>query len=1121
MKGDFSRLTFNPRKHFSSVRMQQGRVQLDADWNEQLDIIAHRFATQAADFIGASGAPRDSQGFELRLRTGLRFDGVDDFVDAGSASSLPIEQGGVFCIEIWMEPEKGGSGGSLIWVDGAFALRLDGDGHIRFSQEDDPNECPRPEENEPHAISSDEPIPFGSMTRVAVHCRDGRRKLYINGRLAAEDQYARAVVKGQGKLLFGAAMDGAARTSFYQGVIEEIRMWGGERSEHDIIAGTRSEIEGSEPGLIGCWSFDEGTGTIAHDKSRSGNDGVLGGGIEESRPAWVRDVVIGSGRYYVDGLMIENDEDFLFDEQSIYTDALIPLDTRESGSYLAYIDVWERFLTALEEPALREVALGGPDTTARTKMVWQIKMLPLDNPDDALDRRKQKRMLGALRRNRTMRAQRQIVTENLGNQLYRIEIHNGGGAYGWPRPSLPGVTPVAVTSANVRCSQLRVEEWFVDGEALMAGELLEIYSNETERDRKPGPLARIVAADERKMQITLDQIPEEMEGHTGIYVRRVATFKWSRENGAVAYRINTMDPESAVATVRPNGGDSLYVHEGDWVELSNDAAVMRGMTGPLYRIEAINRTYSQVTLNQVPISDVATTKDKRPLLRRWDQRVAAKGDMRDGTLIMQEGKWFDLEEGIQIEFTPGGSYRSGDYWTITSRALTGDIDWPKGDAGSQPLPPRGVEHHYDAIALVQFHGTKCRIRDLRTTFAPLTSDYLTTGGGTINGALTVEHGLHVSGNVRLHGDVEVGRLIGGMAPEMIGTSELKNGCVTNEKLALEVRGDLVPAGVSILSENAVPPPGYIATGLWLPVASNDPRWHKLGAIPTDTIGWLASAIVHGKIYCFLMSGEVWEFDPARDRWFQKADMPSPRRAFGVGVIEDKIYIVGGLEPFVEECGTTEEYDPATDTWTRRAGMPTPRSSLSVGVANGKLYAIGGHRKGWFGRYTTKRCEEYDPHTNTWRRRKDMPTYRIDFGVGTLQEEIYVVGGAKRSCFDRGVTARVDVYDPSSDRWRRKKSMPTSRRDIGVGVMNNKLYAIGGKGRVDWLPTNEEFDPEHDRWVKRTPLPVGRRHASVACQHGTMYVIGGLTAGGRTNVIEEITFVSSLHIHRKLHKAGSQ
>ncbi len=48
MKGDFSRLTFDPRKNFSSVLMQQGRVQLDADWNEQGAILLHYVRTLAA-----------------------------------------------------------------------------------------------------------------------------------------------------------------------------------------------------------------------------------------------------------------------------------------------------------------------------------------------------------------------------------------------------------------------------------------------------------------------------------------------------------------------------------------------------------------------------------------------------------------------------------------------------------------------------------------------------------------------------------------------------------------------------------------------------------------------------------------------------------------------------------------------------------------------------------------------------------------------------------------------------------------------------------------------------------------------------------------------------------------
>src|SRR6266568_9529998 len=65
MKSDISRQTFDSRKHYSRVLMQQGRVQLDADWNEQQDILLHRFETQTSDMIAPSGVSADSNGFEL------------------------------------------------------------------------------------------------------------------------------------------------------------------------------------------------------------------------------------------------------------------------------------------------------------------------------------------------------------------------------------------------------------------------------------------------------------------------------------------------------------------------------------------------------------------------------------------------------------------------------------------------------------------------------------------------------------------------------------------------------------------------------------------------------------------------------------------------------------------------------------------------------------------------------------------------------------------------------------------------------------------------------------------------------------------------------------------------
>src|ERR1700722_4470852 len=74
MKGDFSRLTFRPRRQYLRVLQQQGRPQLDADWNEQVAILLHRLQTLTGDLTGGaesrSGAPSGIAGFEIGPITG-------------------------------------------------------------------------------------------------------------------------------------------------------------------------------------------------------------------------------------------------------------------------------------------------------------------------------------------------------------------------------------------------------------------------------------------------------------------------------------------------------------------------------------------------------------------------------------------------------------------------------------------------------------------------------------------------------------------------------------------------------------------------------------------------------------------------------------------------------------------------------------------------------------------------------------------------------------------------------------------------------------------------------------------------------------------------------------------
>lgn len=79
--GDLTRSTFRAARHYSGVRMQQGRVQLDADWNEQLDLSAHRDRTEALDVIGSAGIPKVAGGFEITVSP----DGDDLLLSPGRA----------------------------------------------------------------------------------------------------------------------------------------------------------------------------------------------------------------------------------------------------------------------------------------------------------------------------------------------------------------------------------------------------------------------------------------------------------------------------------------------------------------------------------------------------------------------------------------------------------------------------------------------------------------------------------------------------------------------------------------------------------------------------------------------------------------------------------------------------------------------------------------------------------------------------------------------------------------------------------------------------------------------------------------------------------------------------
>lgn len=316
MKGDFTRSTFRPHKHYSGVRMQQGRVQLDADWNENLDILLHRIETESIDVIGECGVPIHNAAFGV----------VTDF------STLSAEE------KAWL-------------------------------------------------------------------------------------------------------------------------------SAHDM--------DTLDPG----------------------------------------DFYLTRGRAYVDGILVEHDLTLPFSHQPF---VLPEGDGKLSdpGIYLLYLDVWQRHITALEDPAIREVALGGPDTATRTQVVWQARLGKVGDvgntvtcaddlhpwPDASTGK------LRARTHPEDQPADPCTVPPGAGykrleNQLYRVEIHSvdsgtGAATYKWSRDN--GSVVVAISEFNVDGANTKIRTTSLGRDNVLGlhqNDWVEILDDATELAGQPGTLAQITDID--------------------------------------------------------------------------------------------------------------------------------------------------------------------------------------------------------------------------------------------------------------------------------------------------------------------------------------------------------------------------------------------------------------------------------------------------------------------------------------------------------------------------------------------------------------------------------------------------------------------------------------------------
>ena len=215
-------------------------------------------------------------------------------------------------------------------------------------------------------------------------------------------------------------------------------------------------------------------------------------------------------------------------------------------------------------------------------------------------------------------------------------------------------------------------------------------------------------------------------------------------------------------------------------------------------------------------------------------------------------------------------------------------------------------------------------------------------------------------------------------------------------------------------------------------------------------------------------------------WVEKAPMQQARGGLGVAVVNGKIYAIGGSTlsgswPYTGGIvATNEEYDPASNTWSFKKPMPTPRTNFGITVYNNKIYCIGGEEiyKNESKAPLTNVNEVYDPTTDTWETKESMPTPRSDLRANVVNGKIYLIGGYDPNVhFEPGASTHNEVYDPATDSWFTKEPLPAAVSLYASAVFEDKIYVIGGYADGPWLrfDLNQVYNTKNDSWSYGSPL----------------------------------------------------
>ena len=255
-------------------------------------------------------------------------------------------------------------------------------------------------------------------------------------------------------------------------------------------------------------------------------------------------------------------------------------------------------------------------------------------------------------------------------------------------------------------------------------------------------------------------------------------------------------------------------------------------------------------------------------------------------------------------------------------------------------------------------------------------------------------------------------------------------------------------------------------------------------------------------------------------WTEGEKIPTPRTELMADVVNDKIYVIGGVDYSKNtQFNKVEVYDTTKNEWNRSATpMPQRIDHGAAVVYNGKIYVPGGFTKG---KVPTDKLFIYDLKTNEWHEGKSLLSPRGALTAQFINGILYIVGGVNSS---QVPVNTMEAYDPKTDTWTTKKPMPTARHHLESVVIDGKLYVLGGRILGDGVASedmresltdfnrNEMYDPQTDTWTVKKPMLEKRSGFAATSANGQIYVFGGEGVKDDLASVEKYDPVTNMWIH---------